>query len=379
MTELLSGFWNYGVMFLVILTVVVFVHEMGHFLLARLNGVKVETFSVGFGPELVGFTSKSGTRWKICALPIGGYVKMLGDMNAASVPGDLDGIPPAERSRAFPAKKLWQRASIVAAGPIFNLLFGFLLFAILFQVHGETRLQPVIGGVLPDSAAAEAGLKAGDRILEADGQKVDWFRDLQRIITLSVQEPVTLVVERGGARLNLAIYPRIVEERDAFGNVQKYPRIGVRGDGTALEVVRHGPISALGAAGRETLTMVSSTLKVVGQMLTGARDTSELSGPIRIAKGAGQAAQLGVGTAVFYTILLSVNLGLFNLFPVPLLDGGHLLFYGIEALRGKPLGARTQEYGFRLGLFLVLALMVLATRNDLVDLKVWDFIKNVVS
>jgi regulator of sigma E protease len=380
MLHYLVAFWDYVVVFLIILTVVVFVHEMGHFLVARLCGVRVDVFSIGFGPELFGYTAKSGTRWKVSLLPFGGYVKMFGDADAASTPdAEAEQFSAEERKVAFPFKTVYQRAAIVAAGPISNFVFGIVVLAGMFLTLGENRLAPVVGEVAPGSAAAESGLQAGDRIVEANGEAVDRFLDLQRIVALTVGEPVRLVVKRDGQDLRLVAHPRVTEVTDPMGNTHKRPLLGIHSDPAATEVVHHGPISALVQAVRETKEMVSTTLTALGQMIGGTRDTDELGGPLRIAKGAGQAAQLGVGSVIFYTILLSINLGLINLFPVPLLDGGHLLFYGVEALRGRPLGPRAQEYGFRIGLFLVFALMLLATRNDLVDLKVWQFVKGLVS
>ena len=373
--------WDYIIVFLVILTVVVFVHEMGHYLVARLTGVRVVAFSIGFGPELFGYTAKSGTRWKVSALPFGGYVKMFGDADAASRPDQeaTAGYTDDERKVAFQCKNVYQRAAVVAAGPIANFVFGIVVLAAMFWLYGQPRTAPLVGMVQPDSAAAEAGLKVGDRVILANGETVDQFQDLQRIVRMTVGEPIALTVIRSGETVQLVAQPRQTEVKDVLGNVHKTPVLGVAADPNTSEVVHLGPVSALREAVKETGEMVSTTLTGLGQMIRGSRGTEELGGPLRIAKGAGQAAQLGGGSIVFYTILLSINLGLINLFPVPLLDGGHLMFYGIEAVCRRPLGARAQEYGFRIGLFLVFALMLLATRNDLVDLKVWDFIKSVVS
>ncbi len=371
--------WDYVVVFLIILTVVVFVHEMGHFLVARWNGVRVEVFSIGFGPELFGYTSKSGTRWKVCLLPFGGYVKMFGDADAASSPDLRVEFSAEERRVAFQCKKVYQRAAIVVAGPLANFVFGVVALAAIFAIYGEPVTEPVVGQVQPDSAAAVAGMQPGDRVVEANGETVDRFQDLQRIIRMTVGEPVTIVVERGTQRLSMVAQPRITEVKDALGNTHKTPVLGIVANPEATRVVRHDPATALLGAARETASMVTTTLTGLGQMLSGQRGTEELSGPIGIAKTAGEAAQFGIEAIISLTIMLSINLGLINLFPVPLLDGGHLLFYALEALRGRPLGARAQEYGFRIGLFLVFALMLLATRNDLVRLPVWRFIKGLMS
>jgi regulator of sigma E protease len=374
---------DYIGVFLLILTVVVFVHELGHFLVARACGVKVETFSIGFGPELFGYTAKSsGTRWKVSLLPLGGYVKMFGDADAASVPDTeaAAGFTEAERGLALQCKPVWQRAAIVAAGPLSNFVFGIVVMAVMFMVYGQPSTPAVVDQVQDGSAAAEAGLQPGDRVVEANGKAVDRFQDLQNIVRLTLGEPVVIGVLRDGQRLDLTTHPKMTEIKDMFGNPVQTPLLGIVANSEATEIIHHSPGGALWAATRETGDMVSMTLTGIGQMMSGRRGTDQLGGPLSIAKRAGQAAQLGFAMVVFYTILLSINLGLINLFPVPMLDGGHLLFYGIEALRGRPLGPKAQEYGFRLGLFLVFALMLLATRNDLVvHTKVWEFIKGIVS
>ena len=379
MISFLTNIWDYVIVFLAILTIVVFVHELGHYLVARWCGVKVEIFSIGFGPELFGWYAKSGTRWRISLLPFGGYVKMFGDAGEASTPDTTREYTAAERAVAFHFKNVWQRMAIVAAGPAMNFIFGIIALAILLAVYGEPRNAPVIDQVQDGSAAAEVGLQKGDRVVEAAGQSVKTWQDLQRIIQMSVGEPIALVVDRDQQRLNLLAHPQIKEITDLFGNVHKTPLLGILPDQSATELVRFNPATALFEAADQTVDMVGATLKGIGQMIVGQRDSSEVGGPMRIAKGAGAAAKIGLGAVAYYIILLSINLGLFNCFPVPLLDGGHLMFYAIEAVRGRPLGPKAQEYGFRLGLFLVFALMLFTTRNDLLDLRVWDFIKRVVS
>ena len=379
MIAFLMNVWDYVIVFLAILTVVVFVHELGHYLVARWCGVKIETFSIGFGPELFGWYDKSGTRWRISALPLGGYVKMFGDADPASTPDNNREFTAAEKAVAFQYKTVWQRIAVVVAGPAMNFIFGIVALAILLAVYGEPRNAPVIDQVQENSAAAEVGLQKGDRVVEAAGQQVKSWQDLQKIIQMSVGEPIPLVVTRDDQRVELLAHPQIKEVTDLFGNVHKTPLLGILPDTAATELVRFNPATALAESVTQTWDMVGATLKGIGQMILGQRDSSEVGGPLRIAKGAGAAAKIGLGGVAYYIILLSINLGLFNLFPVPLLDGGHLLFYGIEALRGRPLGQRAQEYGFRLGLFLVFALMLFTTRNDLLDLRVWDFIKRVIS
>lgn len=372
-------FWNYIVVFLLILTVVVFVHELGHYLVARWNGVRVEVFSIGFGPEIWGFNDKSGTRWRFSALPLGGYVKMFGDADAASVTGESRPMSDEEKAQSFRHKRVGQRAAIVFAGPAANFVFAIVGLALMFMILGQPVTEPVVGQVLPDSAAAQAGLKAGDRIVIANGSEVERFQDIQRIVRLDIHRPLDLTVERDGTRLDLVAQPRIVERKGMFGDLEKVPVLGIAADPASTRVVHYGPGSALWQALRETGSMISATFVGIGQMVSGARDSEELGGPIRIAKGAGEAAQLGVASVAFYIILLSLNLGLINLFPIPVLDGGHLVFYAFEAILGRPLGEKAQEYGFRIGLFLVLALMVFATRNDIVSLPVWEAVKRVFS
>jgi regulator of sigma E protease len=377
--DFLAGFWNYVVVFLIILTVVVFVHEMGHYLIARRNGVKIEVFSIGFGPEIIGFNDRTGTRWRLSALPLGGYVRMFGDNDEASVTSDNREMNPAEMAVSFRHKTVLQRAAIVFAGPAANFIFAILGLAIMFMVLGQPVAEPVIGDVQPESAAAEAGLRHGDRIVAINGTITERFQDIQRIVRLEIDRPLQLTIDRGDQHLSVVARPRIIQRRSMFGDMEKVPVLGVTADAAQTRVIRHGPVSALAASLRETEGMVTSTFVGIGQMISGTRASDELGGPIRIAKGAGEAAQVGISSVVFYTILLSLNLGLINLFPIPILDGGHLLFYGIEALLGRPLGERAQEYGFRIGLFLVLALMVFATRNDIVSLPVWDAVKRLLS
>lgn len=369
---------EYIVPFLAILTVLVFVHELGHFWVARRNGVRVEVFSVGFGPELFGFTDRAGTRWKFSAIPLGGYVKMFGDAGAASTPGDdLPQMSPEEKALAFHHKRLGQRAAIVAAGPAANFLFAIVLAALLFMTVGRPFTPPEVGSVLPESAAARAGLQPGDRIVGLGGSRIDRFEDIQRIVQLNPGTPLTAVIERDGERLTLTVTPERHEEIDRFGNVHVFGRLGIARSG--LETVRLGPLEALWAAGEHTVVMTRMILHVVGQMITGARPADEIGGVVRIAHLSGEVSQVGLVAVVNFMIMLSINLGLINLFPIPMLDGGHLLFYAIEAIRGRPLGPRAQEYGFRIGFALVIGLMLFATWNDLVYFRVVDFVKQIAS
>ncbi len=357
---------EYILPFLVVLTILVFVHELGHYWIARRKGVKVEIFSIGFGPELVGWTAKSGTRWKISLLPLGGYVKMFGDMDASSRPDDekFAAMTAEERSVAFPMKPLGARAWIVAGGPLANFLFAFLLLCGLFIFDGQTRTPAVITGVVEGSAAAEAGLLPGDRIVSVNGQQIVRFEELQRFIQLNLEQPIEMVVERDGQSVPLTAQPKIVEIDDAGGCPMKIARLGVSAEGA--ELVEFGPLEAIGVAASETWGIARDTLAGIWQIITGERSTDELGGPVRIAEISGQVAKFGLVSIIWFMAVISVNLGLINLFPIPVLDGGHLLFYAIEGARGRPLGARAQDYGFKIGIALVLSLMIFATINDLV-------------
>ena len=378
--SVIHGVWYYVVIFLLILTVVVFIHEMGHFLVARWNGVKVDVFSIGFGPEVWGWTDAStGTRWKLSLIPLGGYVKFFGDADASSTTSDERVMSDEEKAVAFQHKRVGQRAAVVFAGPASNFVFAILGLAAMFMVLGQPVTEPVVGAVHPGTAAEAAGLKAGDRITAINGQAVERFQDIQRIVRLEIEHPLDLSVNRGGESLSIQAQPRVIQRKGVFGDMEKVPVLGISADQASTRIVQHGPVSALAESLHETEGMVRSTFIGIGQMINGTRDTDELGGPIRIAKGAGEAAQIGLSSVIFYTILLSLNLGLINLFPIPVLDGGHLLFYAFEAILGRPLGERAQEYGFRIGLFLVLALMVFATRNDIVALPVWEVVKRLFS
>ncbi|BBK42867.1 zinc metalloprotease [Allostella vacuolata] len=369
---------HYGLSFLLLLTILVFVHEFGHFWVARRNGVRVEVFSIGFGPELFGWNDRTGTRWKFSVLPLGGYVKMFGDAGAASNPAEgIDRMTAEERAVAFHHKRLGQRAAIVAAGPIANFLFAILVLAGLFMVQGQPYTPAEIGTVRPDSAAAAAGLRPGDRITAIDGRSIDRFEQVQLIVRLNQGTPLSVDVLRDGQTVNLSVTPRIVEVDDRLGGTQRVGQLGVGRSG--MEFQRHDPFTAVVAGAEETVTLTVGTLTAVWQMISGSRTADELGGPLRIAQMSGEATRSGVAGFLWFTAILSINLGLINLFPIPVLDGGHLLFYAAEAVRGKPLGERAQEYGFRIGLALVLTLMLFATWNDLVQLRVFSFLRGLVT
>jgi regulator of sigma E protease len=372
-----GGFFYVGV-FLVVLTVLVFVHELGHYLIARHNGVRVETFSIGFGPELFGWWDSAGTRWKFSTIPLGGYVKMFGDSDVSSgLPMvGLGQLTAAEREVSFHCKRLGQRAAIVAGGPIANFLFAIILLALLFMTYGQPFTPAEVGQVLPNSAAEAGGIRAGDAIVSIDGTSIDRFEDVQQVVRFNPNVMMTMVVRRDGELTTLHVTPGLVEESDRLGRRQ-IGQLGIRGGGT--KYIQRDPASAVVRAVGETWNLSATTLAAMGQMVIGTRTTDELGGPLRIAQLSGEVAQGGIVPLLWFMAVLSVNLGLINLFPVPVLDGGHLLFYAAEAVRGKPLGQRAQEYGFRLGLALVLTLMVFATWNDLVHTGIVDIVKRFVT
>ena len=369
LTQLHSFFYS-AIWFVVILTVLVFVHEFGHYLVARWNRVRVEVFSIGFGPELFGWWDRAGTRWKFSAIPLGGYVKMFGDSDASSgLPtAGLARLAPAEREVSFHYKRLGQRAAIVSAGPIANFLFAIVVLALLFMTYGQPFTPPDVGQVQPGSAAEQGGILPGDTIVSIDGRTVQRFEDVQQVVRLNPNVPMTIVVRRDGQEKTLNVTPSRTELTDRFGNRYEIGLLGIARSG--VEYTRRDPATAVVQAGTETWNLTAGTLQALWQMIKGTRGTDELGGPLRIAQMSGEVAQGGVVAVLWFMAVLSINLGLINLFPVPVLDGGHLLFYAAEAIRGKPLGQRAQEYGFRIGLALVLTLMVFATWNDLLHLGI---------
>lgn len=363
--------------FLVLLTVLVFVHEFGHYWVARRCGVRIEVFSIGFGREIVGWTDKAGTRWKISALPLGGYVKMFGE--GAYSGGGESGRPltAEERSVSFSDKSLARRAAIVFAGPAANYIFAILVLSALYITIGQPYTPASVGTVVPGSVAAAAGLQPGDEFVSIDGTDVSRFRDLQQIIGLHPEEPLEVVLRRDGKELTMTLTPEAAEETDVSGHKVRVGRLGVTQK--TGEFIRSGPLDAVGEAVGESIRVTAGTFTALGQIIVGKRSVKELGGPIRIGQLSGDTARYGIVPFISFMALLSINLGLINLFPVPMLDGGHLLFYGIEAVRGKPLGERAQEIGFRIGLAVVLALMLFVTINDLVNLPVFDFVKKLIT
>ena len=377
-TLLQGGFYSFlwtTFWFLIVLTVLVFVHEFGHYAIARWNGVRIDVFSIGFGPELFGWWDSAGTRWKFSTIPLGGYVKMFGDSDASSgqpLPG-LGRLAQTERDASFHYKRLGQRAAIVAAGPAANFAFAIVVLTVLFMTFGQPYTPAEVGQVQPGSAAEQGGIRAGDVILSIDGQAVARFEDVQQAVRMNPGVAMAIAVRRDAKTLTLQVTPARTEVTDRFGNRYEIGLLGIARSG--MEYIKRDPVTALYQAVGETWNLSASTLQAMWQMVKGTRTTDELGGPLRIAQMSGEVARGGIAPVLTFMALLSVSLGLINLFPVPILDGGHLLFYAAEAIRGRPLGQKAQEYGFRIGLALVLTLMVFTTWNDLVHIGIKGWFK----
>jgi regulator of sigma E protease len=366
------GLIGYIIPFLFVLTIVVFFHELGHFLVARWNGVKVLTFSLGFGPEIIGFNDRHGTRWKISAIPLGGYVKFFGDESEASTPSSaaLSGMTADERQGSFHHKRVGQRAAIVAAGPIANFILAIVIFTCLFTFFGKPSTSAKVDTVQVGSAAAAAGFQSGDVIKSIDGNAIGSFSDMQRIVGTKAGEQLSFSIQRGDSIVELKATPELKEVKDSFGNVHRLGVLGITRAAAAGEATTEkvNPAAALVLGVKETWFVVERTLSYIGGVFTGREAADQVGGPLRIAQISGQVATIGITALIHLAAVLSISIGLLNLFPVPLLDGGHLLFYAFEAVRGRPLSERAQEMGFRVGLGLVLMLMVFATYNDILHL-----------
>jgi regulator of sigma E protease len=360
----LSTFYYLVVPFLFVLTVVVFFHELGHFLVARWCGVRVMVFSIGFGRELVGFTDHHGTRWKIAAVPLGGYVKFFGDENVASVPdrASVAAMSETERSESFFHQPLHKRAAIVAAGPIANFLLAIVIFAAVYAAYGRPDNVARVEAVEASSAAAAAGFRPADVVVAIDGQPIKSFTDMQRVVRAHAEQKIDVTVEREGRRLTLSAVPSLKEVTDNFGKAHRYGVLGIQGPKDRLKV---GPLEAVGYGAEESWSIVDETFSYLYRMVTGRESADQLGGPVGIALMSSEAAKLGFDVLIRWVAAISVSIGLLNLFPIPLLDGGHLLFYALEGIRGRPLSERTQEIGFRIGFAIVLMLLVFATYNDI--------------
>ena len=375
--EILSAIWTYVVPFIVVLTVLVFFHELGHFAVARRCGVRVEVFSIGFGPEMFGYTAKNGTRWKFSAVPFGGYVKMFGE-RARDENGEPHALSAEDEAVSFYAKSLGQRAAIVFAGPLANFLFAIVLLASLFMVLGEPSTPADVGEVIPGSAAEKAGLKPGDVFLKIDGSKIERFEQVRRIVQLAPGKSLAIVIRRGQQEITLTAIPDGVEETQ-FGSTQTMGRLGISRSSGDRVFIRHDPLTAVWKATVRTYVLTGSVLDALGEIVSGKRTAKELGGPIRIAQISGEMAQAGLVWILQFTVILSINLGLINLFPIPLLDGGHLLFYAVEAIRGRPVGEKAMGYSLNVGLALILCLTVFVTWNDLVVMRVFENILKFVT
>jgi regulator of sigma E protease len=364
---------GYAIPFLIVLSIVVFFHELGHFLVARFFGVKVEAFSIGFGPELYGWNDRYDTRWRISAVPLGGYVKFFGDETVASKPEMLEKLEQydeATRKQLFQLKPVGQRALVVLAGPVANFILTIFIFSTLFMTVGKAIVEPRIGEVMAESPAQTAGFKAHDLILSIDGQAITSFSEVQRFIGMSGGQPMKIKIQRGQDLLDLSVTPRLDTVNDKIGGAQKAWLIGLRSESGSqyLRFERYDPLTSFGMATQETWFFMGRTLAFFHDLFTGQAHLKDLGGPIRIAQVSGNAAEAGPIALITLTALLSVSIGILNLFPIPMLDGGHLVFYAVEALRKRPLSEKMQEIGFRIGLAVVLTFAVLVTWNDLTRL-----------
>jgi regulator of sigma E protease len=353
--------------FIFLITIVVFFHELGHFSVARFFGVRIETFSIGFGPAIVSWRDRKNTLWKISWFPLGGFVKFFGDADGASTPDRAAAakMSDEDRAMAFPFKPLWQRALIVVAGPVANFILAVVILTGFYMVEGRLITPAVVSWVQPGSPAQAAGIRPGDRFLEIDGSKIESYEELIQIISLSAGETLPIKLQRGTQILDISATPRLVETVGPFKNKVKVGQIGIKDLAKPYRVALN-PIQAVGAACDEIGEIVSSSFRARGQIMRG--NTSQLSGPVGIMKISGQVAQVSFVALIQLVALLSVSIGLVNLFPIPLLDGGHLLYYAFEGVLGRPLGERAQDVGFRLGLAVVAGIFLLATWNDLLNL-----------
>lgn len=366
--DLLMNLGWYSIPFLFVLTILVFVHELGHYLVAKYNGVGVDVFSIGFGPEIVGWNDKSGTRWKISCVPLGGYIKMVGDADAASTPDTkkLQKMDEEAKKRSLHYKTVWQRIAVTAAGPVANYLFAIVIFSILFATVGQRYVLPVVQTIQKESAAEQAGFQVGDKLKAINGVPLKRFEELQLFIQEHPAETLQVDVERGGDSLILSVAPKLSTTTDIFGRVHTTGLLGVGGN--EIGHIHYSWATCWWHATTEVLSLSWQTVKALGHIIIGVKSPENLGGVLRMAQMSAEVAQSGIVALIWFMALLSVNLGLINLFPIPMLDGGHLLFYFCEVVRGKPLSDAVQEWGFRIGLVVVVGLMLLATGNDLIHI-----------
>ena len=362
--------WFILIAFIAALGPLVFIHEMGHYLVGRWFGVGAETFSIGFGPELGGWTDKRGTRWKVAAVPLGGYVRFVGDEDAASAPANPESVAPQDRDRSFHLKPVWQRFLIVLAGPMANFLLAILIFAAFFQIYGYPQTPNVVAGVAPGSAAAAAEIRPGDRIVSIAGREIETFEELSSVVMLRPAESVPIALVRDGQLLQLTATLGTDEEVDRFGQRFKKGLLGIYATERVFE--RLSPADLLPASASYTVRLTRTMIDGLWQIISGRRSIKDLGGPLKMAQIAGQQASLGFFEFVQLVALFSINLGFINLLPIPMLDGGHLLFYTVEAVRRRPVSVQAQDWAFRGGLALLLALIVFTTINDLDSFGLWD-------
>lgn len=396
LTTPFTFFKDYGGPFILVLSVLVFVHEFGHYIVARWCGVKVETFSIGFGKELFGRTDRHGTRWKFSLIPLGGYVQMFGDLdpasarNADAVTVEGDAVRPMtdeERKVAFFTQPVAKRAAIVVAGPAINFIFAIAILTGLYMTEGKPYTPPVAAAIIEGSAAEEAGIKPDDKILSLNGKPMERFQDLSKYVAVNLDQEIEVkLVNYKGAGVwddgnvkTLTIKPKLVVEEDRFGFRHSTGRLGIKSPPADTAIEPHSAGSAFTQAVSDTWSISVDTLTAIGQMIMGYRSTDELGGILRIGAYAGDYAQRGLIAMITFAALLSVNLGLINLLPIPMLDGGHLMFYALESVKGKPVSEKLQEYALRAGMLFILGIMVFATWNDLLQLKVVDYVINLVS
>lgn len=368
MTGSLPSFLTAIVAFLFVLTLIVFVHELGHYLVARWCGVRVEVFSVGFGREIVGRTDRHGTRWRLSLIPLGGYVKFFGDFNEASMPDpEAQAMSAAERAVALPFQPVWKRAAIVAAGPLANFLLAIVIFAASYMVYGQQMMPPRVAAVVEGGAAAQAGFQPGDLVLSIDGKPIESFADIQRTVSLRAGDVLRFEVERKNQVLTLTVVPQSTEVT-GLGGKQRMGRIGLQGIADIKQAVvkTYGPADALVMAVKETGRQIGDNLRFITRAFEGKAELSQLSGPIGIARVAGEVASVSLISLIALAATLSVSIGLVNLFPIPILDGGHLVLLAYEAVAGRPLNAKAQEWAFRAGFVLLMGLMTFSVVNDIV-------------
>jgi regulator of sigma E protease len=350
--------------FIAIISVIVFIHEFGHFWVARLCGVKVEQFSIGFGKKLFSWIDKKGTEWKFCLLPFGGYVKMFGDRSAASTPDNdkIAKMTEEEKKVSFVGKNVWQRMAIVVAGPAANFILAIAIFTFLFNFNGKTQVLPIIDQVLEESAAAKAGLIAGDEIIEINGSEILDFDQIRGFTMMSKAEELQFKIIRQKRVIDIAVTPKMQKRKDFFGDEVEMPTIGITASQVSKVQLNLG--ESFLAANVETYNISIKIFQTLGELVTGQRSVKELGGPIKIAKYSGRSMEMGILVVLWFSAMISINLGVMNLLPIPVLDGGHLFFYIIEAIKGKPLPQKVQQVGFSFGMSVVLSLMIFTTLND---------------